>query len=144
MRTGNYDLTAHHFLWIDESLIAEETHPEWGTVVERLSWGRFYGLPKALLIDGRRSLPRPKRSGRGTSEFHPQARARYGERVRLAKHELGAVNRRKNAARLKVVAAGLSHGKDSPEHAAAEQEQARVGEWRGCRERRESPPRSRR
>jgi len=54
---------------------------------------------------------------------------RYAERVRLAKHELGAVNRRKNAARLAVVAARLAHGKDSPAHVAAQEEQASVAQW---------------
>jgi phosphate transport system permease protein len=128
VRTGNYDLTGHHFQWIDESLISEETRPEWVTVVERLSWGRFYGLPKAFVVDGNEVATVPEEIWARYNELHPQVRDRYAERVRLAKHELGSVNRRKNAARLAVVAARLAHGEDSPEHVAAEQKQARVDE----------------
>lgn len=49
MRTGNYRLTQVHFRWVDEYEIADRTRPEWGMVVERLEWGRFYGFPEAFL-----------------------------------------------------------------------------------------------
>jgi phosphate transport system permease protein len=47
LRTGNYDITNSDFQWISEFSYdpAQQTQPEWAIVVERLEWGRFYGLP---------------------------------------------------------------------------------------------------
>ncbi len=50
VRTGNFRLTHNHFKWLDAPQIVEETRPEWGTVVERLEWGRFYGFPRAFAV----------------------------------------------------------------------------------------------
>ena len=107
LRTGNYDLTGKHYRWLDDALVAEETLPEWAVVIERLSWGRFYGAPQALLVDGREVATSPPEVWDRMAEFHPAIRQRQSERVRLAKHELGALNRRKNAVRLAVVAARI-------------------------------------
>lgn len=56
VRTGNYRLTQSHFRWVDDFEIAQRTYPEWGMVVERMEWGRFYGIPQAFLeltpVDG--------------------------------------------------------------------------------------------
>ena len=71
MRTGNYDLTSSHFRWIDESLIADEAWPEWAVEIERLSWGRFYGTPEAILVDGREVATSPDEVMRQLQEFHP-------------------------------------------------------------------------
>ena len=129
LRTGNYDLTGKHYRWLDDALVAEETLPEWAVVIERLSWGRFYGTPQALLVDGREVATSPPEVWDRMAEFHPAIRQRQSERVRLAKHELGALNRRKNAAQLAVVAAQLTHGADSPEHRAAQEEQSQLATW---------------
>jgi phosphate transport system permease protein len=129
VRTGNYDLTSSHFRWIDEATVTDESWPEWAIVVERLAWGRFYGVPQALLVDGQEIATSPEEVWQRYQEFHSPVRERYDERVRLAKHELGAVNRRKNAARLAVVAARLAHGAGSPAHVAAQEEQASVAQW---------------
>ena len=50
-RTGNYDLTGQHFQWVFDYQIAEEgeTLPENATILERVSWGRFYGFPKEFV-----------------------------------------------------------------------------------------------
>ncbi|HEY1598471.1 MAG TPA: phosphate ABC transporter permease PstA [Pirellulales bacterium] len=129
VRTGNYDLTATHFRWIDEALVTNETTPAWAVAVERLTWGRFYGTPQAVLVDGREVATSPEESWQSFHEFHPAVLQRHRERVALAKHELGAVNRHKNAGRLAVVAARVAHGKDSSQYRAAEEEQARSTEW---------------
>ncbi len=129
VRTGNYDLTAHHFEWIDDPLIAETSHPSAVAVVERLSWGRFYGIPQALSVDGQDVATTPAEVWQRYDDLHPAVRERYAERVRHAKHGLGAVNRRKNVARLAVVSARLAHGKDSSEYRAAEAKQAELSEW---------------
>jgi phosphate transport system permease protein len=129
VRTGNYDLTGKHYRWLDDALVEQTTTPEWAVVVERLSWGRFYGTPQAFLVDGKEIATSPSEVWNRLAEFHPAVRQRLGARVRLAKHELGALNRRKNAARLAVVSARMTHGKDSPEYRAAQEEQAELGNW---------------
>ncbi len=48
LRTGNYELTNEHFRWVSDFQIREETRPPWAVVLERLTWGRFYGTPEAF------------------------------------------------------------------------------------------------
>jgi phosphate transport system permease protein len=52
-RTGNFDLTNLHFVWVNEVEVKEETRtqPEWAVSVERVEWGRFVGFPKAMVIE---------------------------------------------------------------------------------------------
>ncbi len=54
VRTGNFELTHEHFRWIEDFRIrvGGESRPEWGLIFERLAWGRFYGEPRAYLVDG--------------------------------------------------------------------------------------------
>ena len=54
LRSGNYDLkTGTHYTWLDESdlLHPKAIYPEWALLVERLTWGRFYGFPLNFRID---------------------------------------------------------------------------------------------
>ncbi len=53
VRTGNFERTGEHFRWVDDDAVASETRPPQGLVLERLSWGRFYGVPVALRRDDR-------------------------------------------------------------------------------------------
>ncbi|MDZ4198405.1 MAG: hypothetical protein U1E27_03875, partial [Kiritimatiellia bacterium] len=45
VRTGNYDISSEHFDWVSDFEITKEEHPEWAVVMERMTWGRFYGEP---------------------------------------------------------------------------------------------------
>ncbi len=53
VRTGNFELTNEHFRWIEDFRIKPDGQsvPRWGLVIERLSWGRFYGEPVAYVVD---------------------------------------------------------------------------------------------
>lgn len=46
-RTGNYDLTGKHYRWIDSTQISALgiATPPSAMVIERLEWGRLYGIP---------------------------------------------------------------------------------------------------
>ncbi|HEY2838216.1 MAG TPA: phosphate ABC transporter permease PstA, partial [Pirellulales bacterium] len=129
LRTGNYDLNGSHFQWVDDALVTEETQPDWAMVIERQAWGRFYGEPKSLLIDGQAVANGPAETWQRYGAEHPAIRQRLQKRIGLSKHQLGAVSRRKDAARLDIVRAKLDHGEDSPQHAEAVAEMARVSEW---------------
>lgn len=67
LRTGNFELTNEHFTWINDYQLAEqgETFPAWALIIERMTWGRFYGFPQSFHIhhprvpaDGERVLER--------------------------------------------------------------------------------------
>ena len=49
-RTGNFDLTNRHYRWLNSSELGAEGigSPEWALVVERMEWGRLYGMPLYL------------------------------------------------------------------------------------------------
>jgi phosphate transport system permease protein len=64
LRTGNFDLTQTHFHWVTDFELADEpwaeTYPEWALILERTSWGRFYGEPKAFAVRHPRKVPGPE------------------------------------------------------------------------------------
>ncbi len=49
VRSGNYELTNEHFLWIRDRKVSGEATPDWAVLVERRLNGRFYGTPLAYL-----------------------------------------------------------------------------------------------
>ncbi|MFN2403027.1 MAG: hypothetical protein ABR546_11310, partial [Candidatus Binatia bacterium] len=52
VRTGNFEITGEHFRWVSDFSTTSETQPDWAMVVERRTWGRFYGEAVSLLEDG--------------------------------------------------------------------------------------------
>ena len=65
VRTGNFRLTQTHFHWVSDFEIDAEANPEWALVVERVEWGRFYGLPQSFaLVDFFEDLSDPTGSAR--------------------------------------------------------------------------------
>lgn len=119
LRTGNFELTGSHFHWVSDFEVVAETRPEWALVVERLAWGRFYGVPRAFLVDGEARATGPEASWRAFLDRHDEARARFRERRRLETREIGRENRRMDEARLDARAEELAYGAESPEARAA-------------------------
>ncbi len=121
LRTGNYELTNEHFTWISQFEVAAEEQPDWALVFERLSWGRFYGIPKALQIDRQTIAAEPAQIWEQFQRYHPEVRARWRERRRLEIHEIGEVNRQLEEERLAQRQVELQHGRASAEWQAAQQ-----------------------
>ncbi|MHB9046926.1 MAG: phosphate ABC transporter permease PstA [Pirellulales bacterium] len=119
VRTGNFDLTNTHFHWVDEFNVRKEDAPGWALVVERLAWGRFYGIPKACRVDGRVQAASPEEVWDLYNRHHGEVRARWRDRQHLEKDGLGRIRGGEEAARLGMVQAGLKHGTDSPQYASA-------------------------
>ena len=115
VRTGNFELTGTHFNWVSDFLVAEETRPEWAVVVERLSWGRFYGMPKAFNLDGKRVAESPAAAWALFTEHHAVVRDRWEEWRSLKHYELGAIGKAEEQTRRDMVQARLDHGADSEE-----------------------------
>lgn len=114
MRTGNFDVSGSHFNWVSEFEIGESTEPEWAIVVERLSWGRFYGVPDSFLIDGEVVASTPEAVWAAFNE-HRGARIKgRHERMHIERHEIGALNRRLEQARLAIRRAEIAEGAGSP------------------------------
>jgi phosphate transport system permease protein len=115
VRTGNYELTSEHFTWVSdfEARPGGETRPPWALVLERQSWGRFYGEPVGFLVDGERVADAPADVWRLFREHHAGVRALWAERVRLEREDIGRVNHRIEKERLRLRELELLHGADS-------------------------------
>ncbi len=120
LRTGNFELTGTHFTWISDFEIAQPTEPEWAVVVERMSWGRFYGTPTAFRV-GDETIART--SGEAWArylEHHDACRERAERQRELETREIGAVNSEIESIRLGLRRVELDHGRSSPQYAAEE------------------------
>ena len=102
VRTGNFDLTQEHFRWIDTPEVSpgNPTRPHWGLVVERLTWGRFYGEIIGFELDGELATSDPDEAWALLRKHHPEVRARWRERRRIERRDIGRVNHEMEQARL--------------------------------------------
>ena len=125
IRSGNFELTGEHFTWVSDVETASETRPEWMLVVERQSWGRFFGTPKSFLLDGEVVALEPAKIWELFETHHDAVRERWEERERLKTEDIGKINARTEAVRLGVRNLELEHGTRSPAYlaAAAKQEE---------------------
>jgi phosphate transport system permease protein len=114
VRIGNFEITGEHFAWVSDFEIADESRPQWAVVFERMTWGRFYGFPEALLVDGEEVATGPAAAWEAMHRYHESARGRWRERRHLEIHVVGEINRILDEARLAVRASELAHGKRSP------------------------------
>ncbi|MEO6710617.1 MAG: phosphate ABC transporter permease PstA [Planctomycetota bacterium] len=113
IRSGNFDLTGEHFTWVSDIETEGESMPAWMLVVERQSWGRFYGSPSAFLLDGKSVASEPAEVWRCFEAHHDAVRARWKERERLKTEDIGRINARTEAARLKLRQIELTEGPSS-------------------------------
>ena len=126
VRIGNRELTGVPYRWIEADEIASVESPEWGLVVERRSWNRFYGTPSAFRVDGEVVTEDPGEAWRLFRGLEDEARARF-ERVRdMEEHEVGRINARLEDERLRLRGVELDRGKDSAEWRAAHGEYLQV------------------
>lgn len=116
VRTGNYELTNEHFRWVAAPEIAPngESFPDWALVVERTTWGRFYGFPLALMVKGEVQASTPKEIWALFRDLHPQARKRWRTIRQLETRELGDINHTLEKLRLQLRAVELREGTNSP------------------------------
>lgn len=128
LRVGNFELTGEHFAWVSDFQLAPggETRPDWALVVERRTWGRFYGIPIAYRVGGEAVETAPERIVARLEAEHDGALERQATIRELERDEIGAVNARQELARLAVRKAELEHGSRSSQRADAERELERV------------------
>jgi phosphate transport system permease protein len=119
VRTGNFELTGEHFRWLSEFEVATRSEPAWAVVLERQTWGRFYGTPTAFVRDGKTVASDAASVWREFEAEHAAARARFVEREALQKHGIGRLSDLQEEARLAARAAELRHDLCSEEHLVA-------------------------
>ncbi|MFO7764880.1 MAG: phosphate ABC transporter permease PstA [Pelovirga sp.] len=102
VRTGNYELDNNHFTWVSDFTIAYTGYPEWFVVMERLTWGRFYGVPQEFHIDGDPVAEGPAATWAQFEEYHREVRQRWQERRQLETDAVGKINHAKEKARLEL------------------------------------------
>ncbi len=125
LRTGNRSTENRDgFHWVQDFEVARETRPPWALTIERSEWGRFYGVPKGFLDGEQLTAETPDAAWALFEKHHADAVETGEEAHELEKDGIGAIDARIEAARLRVRAAELDHGTDSPEHAAAQKRAA--------------------
>jgi phosphate transport system permease protein len=100
LRVGNFELTGQHYRLLNDFEVAGEERPEWALLVERLSSGRFYGLPRAFLVDGKVQASDPEAVWESYLREFPPAEARRAEQKRIERGANAEVNARIERARL--------------------------------------------
>lgn len=100
IRIGNFEITGNHFQWLDRGMMEKITYPDWALVLERRSWGRFYGTPKAFLIDGTMVSDTPEAIWQRLRETLPEVLKRVAKRRHIEAVEIGKVNKRMEDMRL--------------------------------------------
>lgn len=110
VRTGNFDLTNTHFTWVENARVVEETNPTWAMVVERREWGRFYGVPTAMLEDGEVVADSAETAIRRFEQVHADVVGRWERRRSLQQHDLGRLARLREEARLAVRQVEIDEG----------------------------------
>lgn len=119
LRTGNFDVSGTHFTWISDYEVLQRSKPEWSVVVERLSWGRFYGEPREFRIGDEVVGRTPGAAWVRFQERHGECLARHAQIEHLETHAIGAVNDEIEEARLALRRLELEKGRASAEYAAA-------------------------
>jgi phosphate transport system permease protein len=107
LRIGNFELTNEHFQWLPSFAVARDEHPEWAVVIERRSWGRFYGEPAGFRTDGELVAEDAASAWSRFDEHHGRARDIFAEVKRLESRDLGHINARQEEARLALRRAEL-------------------------------------
>jgi ABC-type phosphate transport system permease subunit len=121
LRTGNYELTGFSHMWVSDFEIVEEIKPEWALVIERSTWGRFYGVPTGFIVAGEVVATQPEKIWSEFSGCQKEVQERIERRDYLKRKVLGAVSRKEEEARLAKRQAEITYGKESPEYIAAEE-----------------------
>ncbi|MEW6536771.1 MAG: phosphate ABC transporter permease PstA [Candidatus Auribacterota bacterium] len=113
VRTGNFDLSGEHYNWVNEYDVREHTTPMQACVVERTSWGRFYGFPSAFLYNGEVIAQDDKQIWETFNKHHKEVRKRWRTQRKLETHEIGKINFYEEKERLKLREKELKLGIES-------------------------------
>jgi len=118
-RVGNRDIGQASFRWIESSRIVSRETPEDAVMLERESWGVWFGFPESILETNASGADRVVARGADAvieafDEVHETARRRRAEAQRLRNKELGRINASFERVRLDRVEARIALERESP------------------------------
>ncbi|MCC7299573.1 MAG: phosphate ABC transporter permease PstA [Verrucomicrobia bacterium] len=114
VRTGNFEFSGEHFIWINDHDVQAMTQPEWAVVIERTAWGRFYGFPESFTLAGETVAITPEAAWEKFGQYHGAVSERREKIRELETKEVGRVNRRLEKSRLALRAVEMSKGLNRP------------------------------
>lgn len=129
IRTGNFELTGIHFQWVNEFEILNQEALEWAVVLERLTWGRFYGIPKSFLVDGKAISADAAEIYALYNQYRSEISKRLRQIAGLEKHDVGEVNRILEGARLKLRGVEMREGQSSPAYSQEQNTYSEIETW---------------
>ncbi len=117
LRTGNFELTKSHFLWIDADRIKSRSHPEWAITVERYSGGRFFGIPVAFRTAGQQTAATPEQAWSLFQKHHAEVQQLRRQKESLKRNIVGPINQQLEDARIRLAQAKAKQVQDMIEQA---------------------------
>lgn len=111
LRIGNFELTNEHFKWVSEYEIKNKLYPKDAVIIERLEWGRFYGIPKEFRIDGKAVSTDLNGIMASYKKYHNYVVKLWEEKVSIEKGEIGKLNHYIEKERLKLKKASMDLSK---------------------------------
>jgi phosphate transport system permease protein len=102
VRTGNFEIFGEHFNWVPDYAVVSSEMPEWAIVLERLTWGRFYGIPTGFLIGGEPAASDPRSALEVFRRYHREVSKKRDTRRKLETVDIGRINHELEKGRLKI------------------------------------------
>jgi len=118
-RIGNRDIGREPFRWIASSRVVSRETPEHAVMLERESWGVWFGVPESIIEIGEDGSRRVVAEGPGAviqafDAVHAEARERRAGAQRLRNRDLGRITAALERTRLDVVEARLALEREPP------------------------------
>lgn len=102
LKIGNRDIYSLDFKWVDEKDIEKKSFPENALVLERMEWGNFYGMFKALKVDDKIVATNWADARQALQSYLPAAHTLHKKIDRIEKDDIGGINYRLEALRLRL------------------------------------------
>lgn len=111
LRIGNFEITNEHFRWLSQNEIVKTSYPKDAVIIERLEWGRFYGFPRAFMVDGEKITSDLAGIWSNFNKYYQEARKIWKEKVKVEKDDIGKINHEIEKERLKLKKAQIDFEK---------------------------------
>lgn len=122
LKLGNRDVDGRDFVWFLEHSLDDFSYPTNAMVIERRSWGHFFGFPQAIKVDGKVVVENTDSAFLETlSSELKKANNLHDDITRIEKSDIGKINNKMETLRLDYRRLELS-GASSEELAIADAE----------------------
>lgn len=122
LKLGNRDVDGRDFVWFLEHSLDDFSYPTNAMVIERRSWGHFFGFPQAIKVDGKVVVENTDSAFLETlSSELKKANNLHDDISRIEKSDIGKINNKMETLRLDYRRLELS-GASSEELAIADAE----------------------